>query len=228
MVATCIRKLKKGWVFKGEENTPTFIFPFYGNAVWTMLCTPSTTTNSLLSRTGDYEHERGENSAYVTVSSHEKHWWLSTEVHRSRGDKQSTAGWQKTRTRFVNSRWADKGDNSITAVNHGMLWHSGRLVGGGKEILWGKIWSSASNSKRQKDKAISYAVLQVLGEHNTLLERVSPWKSLHLFPSVWSTLTETQDSFCNRAEASAALKSRTSLSLYVLKSQNFSASTCMA
>lgn len=37
-----------------------------------MLCTPSTTSYTLLSRTGDDEHERGQESAYVRVRSHVK------------------------------------------------------------------------------------------------------------------------------------------------------------
>lgn len=82
---------------------------------------------------------------------------------------------------------------------------------------WGKIYTCAFNSKRQRDKALSYAMLQVRGKHNILLAGLNPWKSSFLFLSVWSTLTETQDSFCNRTGASA-----------VPKPQNFFVSICSA
>lgn len=36
------------------------------------MCTPSTTSHTLLSRTGDYKYERGQDSAYVRVRAHGK------------------------------------------------------------------------------------------------------------------------------------------------------------
>lgn len=138
-----VTRFHQCWKLACLMNTTTFIFPFYENIFWTrtMVCTPFTTSHTLLSRTQDYEHERGQDSAYVTVRSHGKPAstgdfpWRFTEagviskvqlVDKREGHNPWTTADEQT-----------KGDNSIAAVNRRMLWPAGSLAGGKGVNLWG-------------------------------------------------------------------------------------------
>lgn len=191
-----------------------------------MVCTASTTSHTPLSRTADYKHETRQASACSMVRSHGKLAKIDDFLQRFT-EAEVVSKVQLVDKRQGHSSWttADeqtKGDNSLTAANHRVLWHAGSLTAEKKKKkrwifeAWDKISTSASNIERQKGKAIFCAMLQFLEEHNMLHARLSPWKWLHLF-LLWPTFTQIQEYLCNRTGASA-----------VLKSQNIAVSSCIA